>query len=767
MMLRILLLVLILKNLSSHAAAVELETYVVHIDKTKAKTLDVVSLGTSKKWYESIIESIITLDSADEASSPPELLYAYEQVMSGFSAKLSKKHVESLNRVDGFVSATKDELLVLHTTHSPHFLGLQQGKGLWEAQNLASDVIIGVVDTGVWPEHPSFSGSGIPPVPPRWKGKCESGTKFAPSNCNNKLIGARAFFKGYEAVNGRIDEKSDYRSPRDSQGHGTHTASTAGGNLVKDASLFGLGNGTAAGMRYTARIAAYKVCYKEGCTSSDILAAVESAVRDGVDVLSLSLGSDSKPYYNDDIAVAAFGAMQKGVIVSSSAGNSGPGDSTVSNIAPWMITVAASYTDRGFPTKVQLGNGLVFPGESLYSGEPTKQLPLVNAGSAGDVLAQVCDSNTLSRRVVEGKIVICDRGVNSRAAKGEEVKRAGGAGMILTNNRMDDEELFADPHVLPATSLGFAASEAVKNYSNTSAANATAMITFEGTVYNNRAPVMAAFSSRGPSLDVPQILKPDLTAPGVNILAAWPPNASPTELKTDNRSVQFNIISGTSMSCPHISGLAALLKSLHRNWSPAAIKSALMTTAYTLDSKDSPITDSGSKSSAATPFAFGSGHVDPEKASDPGLIYDISADDYLIFLCSLNYTSSQIALFGGRNFSCPKDSRFQPGDLNYPSFAVLLSGNNTNSKVTYTRTLTNVGIPVSNYAVKVSEPKGVSVTVQPRVLNFSKVGEKLSYRVTFTAVAKGVPSAQFSFGSLVWVSDKHAVRSPIAVTWSF
>lgn len=768
MIFRIFFLVLGLKVLSSYSA-IDSETYVVHMDKTKMKALD-VSLGTSKRWYEAIIETINVYSAGedeelDQPTPLPELLHVYENVISGFSAKLSKQHLESVRKVDGFLSATMDELLILHTTHSPHFLGLQEGKGLWGAKNLALDVIIGVIDTGIWPEHPSFSGSGMPPVPSHWKGKCQVGPKFAASKCNRKLIGARAFFKAYEAIAGRINETLDYRSPRDSQGHGTHTASTAGGNLVKGASFLGLAKGSAAGMRYTARIAAYKACYQLGCASSDILAAIEQAVSDGVDVLSLSLGGASKPYYNDNIAIAAFGAIQNGVFVSSSAGNSGPSDSTVSNVAPWMTTVAASYMDRGFPTKVQLGDGQVFSGASLYSGKPTKQLPLVYGETAGGGAAKFCTSNSLSPSLVKGKIVICDRGINSRVAKGEEVKMAGGAGMILANDENQGEELFADPHILPATSLGAIASFAVKMYSNFSS-NATAMIKFEGAVYSNPAPVMAAFSSRGPSLIGPDIIKPDLTAPGVNILAAWPPNISPTQLKSDKRRVRFNIISGTSMSCPHISGLAALLKSLHKNWSPAAIKSALMTTAYIRNSQDSPIADAASTSlKFATPFAFGSGHADPEKASDPGLIYDISTEDYLIYLCSLNYNSSQIALFAGGNFTCPDASDSQPGDLNYPSFAVLFSSNTPNVTATYKRTLTNVGTPASTYAVEVTEPKGISIVVQPKVLNFRKVGEKLSYKVTFMAVAEGTVSTNFSFGSLVWVSHKHSVRSLIAVTW--
>ncbi|KAL2477918.1 Subtilisin-like protease SBT1.1 [Forsythia ovata] len=768
MIFRALLLMLVLKAISAYAVA-EGETYVVHMDKTKIKSLD-ASLGTSKRWYNAIIESLTESSSHDKAergrqTSPPELLYVYETVLSGFSAKLSEQQLESLRKMDGFLSATADEMLQLHTTHSPQFLGLKQGSGLWNAQNLASDIIIGIVDTGIWPEHISFRGSGLSPVPPRWKGKCQAGTKFRASNCNRKLIGARAFFKGYEAIAGTINETLDYRSPRDSQGHGTHTTSTAGGNLVKGANFLGLAKGSAAGMKYTARIAVYKACYQLGCASSDILASIDQAVNDGVDVLSLSLGGTSKPYYIDNIAIASFGAIQNGVVVSCSAGNSGPSDSTVSNVAPWIMTVAASYLDRSFPTRVKLGNGQVFTGASLYYGKPTKQLPLVYGETAGGGGAKFCISGSLSRRFVEGKIVICDRGINSRVQKGEQVKMAGGAGMIVANTNDQGDELFVDPHILPATSLGALAASSCKKYSNFRN-NATASIKFLGTVYGNPAPVMAAFSSRGPSLVEPSIIKPDITAPGVNILAAWPPNISPTQLKTDKRSVQFNIISGTSMSCPHVSGLAALLKSAHKDWSPAAIKSALMTTAYVNDSKNAPISDAASvNSTLATPFAFGSGHVDPEYASDPGLIYDISTDDYLNYLCSLNYNSTQMALFAGGNFTCPNAADLQPGDLNYPSFTVVFNTNAQNVTATYKRTVTNVGTPVSAYVVQVTEPKGVSIVVEPEVMNFQKIGEKLSYTVSFVGTGGSTVSSNFTFGSLVWISQKCSVRSPIAVTW--
>ncbi|KAJ6879278.1 hypothetical protein NC652_032754 [Populus alba x Populus x berolinensis] len=613
----------------------------------------------------------------------------------------------------------------------------------------------------------SFSSrdSGVSAVPLKWKGKCESGTKFSPSNCNKKLIGARAFFKGYESVAGRINETIDYRSPRDSQGHGTHTAATAAGNLVDKASFYGLANGSAAGMKYTARIAVYKVCWTSGCASSDLLAAIDQAVADGVDVLSLSLGGFAKPFYSDSIAIASFGAIQKGVFVSCSAGNLGPSISSVDNNAPWIMTVAASYTDRRFPTTVKLGKGQTFEGASLYTGKATAQLPLVHAGTAGGEGAEYCIIGSLKKKLVKGKMVVCMRGMNGRAQKGEQVKLAGGKGMLLINTETGGEELFADAHVLPATSLGASAGIAVKEYMN-STKRATASIAFKGTVYGDPAPMLAAFSSRGPSSVGPDVIKPDVTAPGVNILAAWPPMTSPTLLESDKRSVLFNVISGTSMSCPHVSGLAALLKSVHKKWSPAAIKSALMTTAYATDNRGSPIADVGSSNSAsATPFAFGSGHVDPERASDPGLIYDITIEDYLNYFCSLNYTSSQIAQVSRRNVTCPDNKALQPGDLNYPSFAVNFEGNARNNRVKYKRTLTNVGTPSSTYAVKVEEPNGVSVILEPKSLSFEKLGQKLSYNVTFVSSGGKGREGSSSFGSLVWLSGKYSVRSPIAVTW--
>ncbi|KAL6322536.1 hypothetical protein AAG906_009841 [Vitis piasezkii] len=706
---RISLLLVVFMAAAISIASEDKATYVVHMDKAQTTALG-HTLGDSKKWYEAVMDSITELsaeeDGGGEEASDPELLYTYETAITGFAARLSTKH--------------------LQTTYSPQFLGLKFGRGLLTSRNLANDVIIGIVDSGIWPEHDSFKDRGMTrPVPSRWK--------------------------------------VDFRSARDSQGHGTHTASTAAGHMIDGASSFGMAKGVAAGMSCTARIAAYKACYAGGCATSDILAAIDQAVSDGVDVLSLSIGGSSQPYYTDVLAIASLGAVQHGIFVAAAAGNSGPSSSTVINTAPWMMTVAASTMDRSFTAIVNLGNGETFDGESLYSGTSTEQLSLVYDQSAGGAGAKYCTSGTLSPDLVKGKIVVCERGINREVEMGQEVEKAGGAGMLLLNTESQGEEIRVDPHVLPASSLGASAAKSIRNY--ISSENPTASIVFNGTTFGNQAPVIASFSSRGPAHTEPYVIKPDVTAPGVNILAAWPPTVSPSKTKSDNRSVLFNVISGTSISCPHVSGLAAIIKGAHQDWSPAAIKSALMTSAYTLDNKKAPISDTGSESPTATPFAYGSGHVDPERASNPGLVYDISYEDYLYYLCSLKYSSSQMATISRGNFSCPTDTDLQTGDLNYPSFAVLFDGNSHNNSATYKRTVTNVGYATTTYVAQAHEPEGVSVIVEPKVLKFKQNGQKLSYTVSFVQLGEKSSSSGTSFGSLVWGSSRYSVRSPIAVTW--
>ncbi|XP_030943616.1 subtilisin-like protease SBT1.8 [Quercus lobata] len=733
-------------------SAMTKQTYIVHMKHQDKPS----SYATHHDWYSSQLQTDSTL------------LYTYTDAYHGFAASLDSDEADSLRRSDSVLGVYEDTLYTLHTTRTPEFLGLNTESDSHHTQVLnqaSNDVIIGVLDTGVWPESKSFDDSGLPEIPTRWKGKCESGPDFKPTLCNKKLIGARSFSKGYRMASsgGSATKPKEVVSPRDNDGHGTHTASTAAGSPVGNASLLGYAQGTARGMASRSRVAVYKVCWSVGCFGSDILAGMDQAISDGVDVLSLSLGGGSAPYYRDTIAIGAFTAVEKGIFVSCSAGNSGPIRASLANVAPWIMTVGAGTIDRDFPAFALLGNKKRFTGVSLYSGNGMGAKPVGLVYNKGNSSASnMCLPGSLEPDFARGKVVVCDRGVNARVEKGAVVRDAGGVGMIIANTAASGEELVADSHLLPAVAVGRKVGDMIREYVRSNS-NPTAVLSFGGTVLNVKpSPVVAAFSSRGPNMVNPQILKPDVIGPGVNILAAWSEAVGPTGLDTDTRKTRFNIMSGTSMSCPHISGLAALLKAAHPEWSPSAIKSALMTTAYTQDNTNSPLRDAAG-GGFSNPLAHGAGHVEPHKALDPGLVYDISIEDYITFLCSLDYTVAQVQTIVKRpNVTCSRKFS-DPGQLNYPSFSVLFA----NKKVVrYTRTLTNVGAAGSVYDVTVGAPTMVNVAVKPTKLVFKSVGEKQRYTVTFVAKSGAPKTPMSEFGSIVWSNAQHQVKSPVAFAWT-
>ncbi|KAK1272943.1 Subtilisin-like protease SDD1 [Acorus gramineus] len=492
-------------------------------------------------------------------------------------------------------------------------------------------------------------------------------------------------------------------------------------------------------------LAIYKVCSTMGCKVSDIAAGLDAAIKDGVDILSLSLGGPSLPYSIDPVAIGAFAAMQRGIFISCAAGNKGPSASTISNEAPWILTVGASTIDRSIRSTVKLGDGTEINGETLFQPKKFKpdQLPLVDR-----------PFNTTN---VKGKVVLCEpNGDVLDVDKGRAVKKSGGAGMIIMNAEGDAYTITADAHVLPASHISYADGLKLKAYVN-STSNATVAIIFKGTIVGNstRAPTVASFSARGPSQRSGDILKPDIIGPGTNVLAAWP-----FKLKASytSKGPTFNIMWGTSMSTPHLSGVAALIKSTHWDWSPAMIKSAILTTADKVDHQGEPIADQNR--TRANLFATGAGHVNPSKAINPGLVYDIGADNYASHLCAHNYTDEDIAAITQKKTRCVDYQKFGGSDLNYPSFTGYLNTSGPLSQ-TYDRTVTNVGEANSTYELEVDEPSGVSVVVKPQKLQFSQVNEKASYFVTLSinASAKG----SYAEGELRWVSDKHVVRSPISV----
>ncbi|KAJ4701648.1 Subtilisin-like protease [Melia azedarach] len=735
-------------------------TYVVHMDKSNMPA----SYSDHFEWYDSSLRSV-----SDSAA----MLYAYNNVIHGFSTRLTPQEAELLAKQPGILSILPEVRYELHTTRTPEFLGLGKSETLFPESKAVSEVIIGVLDTGVWPEIKSFDDTGLGSVPSGWKGECEVGKNFNSSSCNRKLIGARSFSKGYEAAFGPVDETMESKSPRDDDGHGTHTATTAAGSAVSGASLFGYASGIARGMATHARVATYKVCWLGGCFGSDIIAGMDKAVEDGVNVISMSIGGGLTEYYRDTVAIGAFAAMAHGILVSCSAGNGGPYAGSLSNVAPWITTVGAGTLDRDFPAYISLRNGKNFSGVSLYSGKPLdgSSIPIVYAANVSNSSSgNLCMTGSLIPAKVAGKIVVCDRGGNSRVQKGVVVKSAGGVGMVLANTDTYGEELVADAQLLPSAAVGQKAGDVIKKYIS-SDPNPTATITSGGTQLGIQpSPVVAAFSSRGPNPITPEILKPDIIAPGVNILAGWTGAVGPTGLESDRRLVSFNIISGTSMSCPHVSGLAALVKAAHPEWSPSAIRSALMTTAYSTYSNGKTLLDV-STGQSSTPFDHGAGHVDPVAALDPGLVYDATVDDYLRFLCALNYSSSQIKQVTNRDSPCVSSKTYSLGDLNYPSFSVpfqTASGRRGDAGVTstvkYTRTLTNVGTPTT-YKVSVSsQSPSVKILVEPESLSFRGQYEKKSYTVTFTA--SSMPSGTTGFARLQWSDGKHVVRSPIAFSWT-
>ncbi|XP_066347177.1 subtilisin-like protease 4 [Miscanthus floridulus] len=705
----------------------ELRTFIVHVQPHESHVFGTTDDRTT--WYKTFLPE-------DE-----RLVHSYHHVASGFAARLTEQELDALSAMPGFVTAVPNHVYQLLTTHTPQFLGLelpQSGRNY--TSEFGEGVIIGMLDSGVYPFHPSFSDYGMPPPPAKWKGRCD----FNASACNNKLIGARSF-------------ESD-PSPLDQDGHGTHTSSTAAGAVVPGAQVLGQAAGTASGMAPRAHVAMYKVCGDE-CTSADILAGIDAAVGDGCDVISMSLGGPTLPFYEDNLAIGTFAAVEKGVFVSLAAGNDGPADSTLSNDAPWMLTVAAGTMDRLIAAQVRLGNGSTFDGESAFQPNisTTVTYPLVYAGASSTPNASFCGNGSLDGFDVKGKIVLCDRGIVARLDKGAEVKRAGGFGMIMANQFSDGYSTLADAHVLPASHVSYVAGVAIKEYIN-STANPVAQIIFKGTVLGTSpAPAITSFSSRGPSIQNPGILKPDITGPGVSVLAAWPFRVGPPSTEPT-----FNLESGTSMSTPHLSGIAALIKSKYPDWSPSAIKSAIMTTADPDDRSGKPIVDE--QYVPANLFATGAGQVNPDKALDPGLVYDIAPAEYIGFLCGM-YTSKEVSVIARRSIDCSTITVIPDRMLNYPSITVTLpSTTNPTAPVVVSRTVKNVGEAPAVYYPHVDLPASVQVKVTPSSLQFTEVNQAQNFTVS---VWRGQSTdAKIVEGSLRWVSGNHTVRSSVSISFA-
>ncbi|KAK3144007.1 hypothetical protein QOZ80_4AG0307700 [Eleusine coracana subsp. coracana] len=715
-------------------------------------------------WHASLLASVC--DMAKEAleadpTAMTRLIYSYRNVVNGFAARVTPDEVDKMSKMDWFDRALPEQTYHLLTTRTPQMLGLtgpagggRRGGagGVWNTSNMGEGVIIGVLDDGIYPGHPSFDGAGMKPPPAKWKGRCD----FNKTVCNNKLIGARSYF---ESAKWKWKGLRDPVVPIEEGQHGTHTASTAAGAFVPDVSVFGNGLGTAAGMAPRAHIAFYQVCYEDsGCDRDDILAAVDDAIEDGVDILSVSLGHEEAIDFSDDpVSLGGYTAIMNGVLICAAAGNTGPSPGTLVNEAPWLLTVGASSTDRRFLATVKLGSGIELDGESLNDPKTnmSEPLPLVRDMGGGTCASE----SVLLAQNITGKIVVCEAGGSIVTEKAKLIKRAGGVGMVAVTPELFGKMNMPRPQVIPTVQVSYDGGQKMKAYMR-ARPKATATFVFKGTTFNSpQSPMIAPFSSRGPNRRSRGILKPDLVGPGVNIIAGVP-TIRDMEFPPNTTTPKFDIMSGTSMSVPHLSGIIALIKNAHPTWSPAAIKSALMTTVQATDNLRKPMADYDGK--PATYFAMGAGHVNPKRAMDPGLVYNMTARDYVPYLCGLNYTDEKVStiIYPDPPVQCAKMPRLEQDDLNYPSITAILD--QPPFAMTANRTVTNVGVASSTYVVEVDVPATATVEVNPTKLTFKALDEVLNYAVTIKSASGKVPTGPIE-GQLKWVSGNYVVRSPILI----
>lgn len=724
-------------------------------------------------------------------------LYSYRYALNGFSARLTPAQAHKLRAQKGVLNVWEDRKQQVRTNDSPGFLGLTAAdSGLWKSRKLGGEgVVIGVIDSGIAPGHVSFKDT-IPAKRPRlcrsswaessllglwlckrfksrpdqvvfappanWQGQCEAGEGFSVTDCNNKLVGARYYINGF-LQEYALDE-NEFISPRDADGHGTHIASVAAGNRVS-ATLGGEFVDKISGMAQRAHVAVYKACWLEPgelrgtCSTADLTQAIEDAVADGVDIINYSVGSDDDIVDADDLALLAAG--NAGVLVVAAAGNEGPAPESVVSpaAAPWVLAVGAS-SRRGerfrdairvnSPASVQkdyVAIEAAFTPRLRDKGPLTHDLVLVDDGVFGffdTTLGTTFDACETVRNTgeVSGKIALVQRGGCNFDTKVRNVQDAGAKAVLIFSDQ--GEALLMNGSrsgiTIPALMIGHDDGELLRARL---VAGDTVGVTLQKGLFlrvadpGNR---MEAFSARGPSKWQPDVLKPDLTAPGVDILGAQTPDVA-----NNLRGESFQYLSGTSMAVPHVAGIAALLKEAHPDWSPAALRSALVTTA-----RQDVLNQDGE--TPADPFDFGAGHVVPNAAFAPGLVYDAGADDYDAFLCGRDQPRDS-------SVDCARleaDGYATDGsDLNLPTIAT----DDLVSEQIIRRRVTNVG-EAAQFVASVDMPTTINAEVSPSLLSLG-AGESADFEIRLSTQYTTFDAWQF--GALTWSSGATSVRSPLAI----
>ncbi|GER52902.1 subtilase [Striga asiatica] len=738
-------------------------------------------------------------------------LYSFKHIVNGFA-------VERLKGSPGVKVVEKDRGAKLMTSHSPEFLRLPlvwtDEKGNDGCENAGEGIVIGFVDSGINPLHPSFSYDPLKPElvsnGSRFSGACEGGPLFPETSCNGKVVSARFFAAGAQAA-ATLNSSVDILSPFDSEGHGSHVASTAAGNFGVPVVVDGFFFGRASGMAPRARIAVYKAVYPTVGTLTDVLAAIDQAVLDGVDILTLSVGPDAPPEdtltFLSTFDIFLLSARKAGVFVVQAAGNLGPGPYSVVSYSPWAFGVAACNTDRSYPGTLTLGNGQNIGGVGLSGpsfGNGLIQHRLVLARDAirvnrtfpntPDYIDECQYSEALDPTLVNQSVVICTfstgfyNGTSNLTAIIDTAKMLGFSGFVLVANP-DYGDFIAEP--IPFSVPGILiprASDAkiISEYyeEQTQRDKNGVVIRFSGRAaigegrtasYTERAPVVSRFSSRGPDYidqkrNPTDVLKPDILAPGHQIWAAWSPMSvqnpilsavslffSPNDPNGLPSGYSFALISGTSMATPHIAGIAAIIKQKNPNWSPSMIASAMSTTAIKHDNRGDPIMAEGFAAYTlypAAPFGFGAGLVNPIQALDPGLVFSSDYEDYLNFLCSLPNTDPE-KIRSATGGTCAA-AFSNPSDLNQPSVTITaLSGMRMTQRV-----VKNVARIRETYLCAVFPPNGVTVKVDPLWFTLAP-GESQILEIRLL-VDRALDD--FSFGEIVLTGSlNHIVRMPLSV----
>ncbi|MEU2200736.1 S8 family serine peptidase [Isoptericola sp. NPDC019482] len=653
-----------------------------------------------------------------EAAVPgTDVVATYDTVYGGVAALVPGDAIPDLLAVPGVVAVQENKLEKPLTDSSIDFIGAPAAYEELGSDSTAGDgLVLGNIDTGIWPEHPSFADGGDlspydgPDLP------CEFGEDPTtdvddPFVCNDKLVGGYAFTDMYDLLN-----PGDYLyrgTARDAEGHGSHTSGTSAGGVVEGVQTIGPEIAKIQGVAPGAKIVEYKALGPGGGYTSDLVGAVEQAVVDQVDAINYSISGGTT--VGDPVELAFLGAYDAGIFVAASAGNDGPGAATANHVSPWLTTVAASTQTREFSSTITLtaagGDVFTTDGASIVPGVHDP-LPVVQASAApyGDALCR----EPAPAGTFDGKIVVCVRGENARVLKGYNVQQGGAAGMILVNPTLAD--VATDNHFLPAVHvadgtdlLGFLDAHA----------DVTGSFT-DGAPAEGQGDVMAAFSSRGPAGPV---IKPDVTAPGVQILAAMTP--TPLSPEGGPAGEYYQAIAGTSMSSPHIAGVGLLLKAVHPDWTPGQIKSAIMTQATTDVVKEDLTTP-------ADPFDMGAGRVDVAASLTPPVtISDTTA-----------------------SFTALAADPVHAVDLNIPSInAPTLPG-----RVTTTRTLQNTSGRTIVVRPKAEAPDGSTITVKPGVATV-RAGGSVSFDITVTDTSA---SGEQKFGSVTFRTPRGDARIPVA-----